>query len=74
MKHLKLKDDKTECLTGGKGGDLRRLEDIHNLTSGGTEIDVKRTVKDLDVMLDSKLSEKKQINKAVREAIPLVIT
>ena len=68
MKQLKLNEDKTECLIVGKSSDLRRLEEIHSLNIEGNEIEVKKSVKDLGVMLDSTLSMKEQIDKVVRVA------
>ena len=64
-KQLKLNEDKTECLIVGKSTDLRKL-DISTLLINGTSMTVRKTVKDLGVIVDCNLSFKDQINQVVR--------
>ena len=68
FKQLKLNEDKTECLIVGKRRDLERLENLHNLRLSNTVVEVKNSVRDLGVTLDSNLSLKHQISKVVRVA------
>ena len=66
-KHLKLNDDKTECLIVGKSHDRRRL-DLSRLRINGNIMEVATTAKDLGVIIDSDLLFKDQINRVVRTA------
>ena len=66
IKQLKLNENKTECLIVGKKGDLRRLEGILNLNIDGNVVEIKKSVKDLGIILDSNLSMKEQIDKVLK--------
>ena len=66
FKQLKLNEDKTECLIVGKKQNLERLGNLNNLRLYNTTVEVKKSVKDLGVILDCNMSLKDQINKVVR--------
>ncbi|XP_068238507.1 uncharacterized protein [Palaemon carinicauda] len=66
-RQLTLNEDKTECLFVGQGMDFGRLN-MQTLSLNNIDIAVTKRAKNLDVLLDSKLLMKNQINHTVEIA------
>ncbi|XP_076057340.1 uncharacterized protein LOC143034879 [Oratosquilla oratoria] len=64
-KHLKLNEDKTECLIVGKNNDLRKLN-VSMLHINNKRVNVNYNVKDLGVILGCNLKFKEQIQNVVK--------
>lgn len=67
-KHLKLNEDKTECMIIGNRGIIRRMNGLQSVTVNAKTVDVADRVKDLGVITDKHFTLNDQINAVVRFA------
>ena len=61
VKKLKLNEEKTECMLFGSVSALKKYENFQSICIGSSNIDVKKVVKNLGVLIDNKLSMKNHI-------------